>query len=59
MFGMRHFGSHCEDRHAAGRHGRWGRHHRHGMGGGRHGMGGGDMMRAMPVHKDLIGARSR
>jgi len=46
MFGMRHFGSHCEDRHAAGRHGRWGRHHRHGMGGGRHGMGGGDMMRA-------------
>jgi len=43
---MRHFGSHCEDRHAAGRHGRWGRHHRHGMGGGRHGMGGGDMMRA-------------
>src|ERR1043166_4820058 len=44
MFGMRHFGSHCEDRHAAGRHGR---HHRHGgMGGGRHGMGGGDMMRA-------------
>ena len=46
MFGMRHFGSRCEDRHAAGRHGRWGRHHRHGMGGGRHGMGGGDMMRA-------------
>ena len=46
MFGMRHFGSHCEDRHAAGRHGRFGRHHRHGMGGGRHGMGGGDMMRA-------------
>ena len=48
MFGMRHFGSHCEDRHAAGRHGRWGRHHRHG--GGRHGrggdFGGGDMMRA-------------
>ena len=46
MFGMKHFRSHCEDRHAAGRHGRWGRHHRHGMGGGRHGMGGGDMMRA-------------
>src|SRR5262245_44460724 len=46
MFGMRHFGPHCEDRHAAGRHGRFGRHHRHGMGGGRHGMGGGDMMRA-------------
>src|SRR5437762_2434795 len=47
MFGMRHFGSHCEDRHAAGRHGRWGRHHRHG---GRHGrdggFDGGDMMRA-------------
>ena len=48
MFGMRNFGSHCEDRHAAGRHGRWGRHHRHGMGGGRHGMrgDGGDMVRA-------------
>jgi DNA-binding PadR family transcriptional regulator len=50
MFGMRHFGPHCADRHAAGRHGRWGRHHRHGMGGGRHGrggdLGGGDMMRA-------------
>jgi DNA-binding PadR family transcriptional regulator len=47
MFGMRHFGSHCEDRHAAGRQGRWGRHHRHG---GRHGrdgdFDGGDMMRA-------------
>src|SRR3954447_24470509 len=47
MFGMRHFGSHHEDRCAAGRHGR-GRHHRHG--GERHGrgggMGGGDMMRA-------------
>jgi DNA-binding PadR family transcriptional regulator len=47
MFGMRHFGSHHEDRHAAGRHGRWGRHHRHG---GRHGrdgdFDGGDMMRA-------------
>jgi len=49
MFGMRHFGSHCEDRHGAGRHGGW-RHHRHGFGGGRHGRGGdaggGDMMRA-------------
>ena len=48
MFGMRHFGKHCDERHAAGRHGRWG-HHRHG-GGGRHGrggdFGGGDMMRA-------------
>ena len=49
MFGMRHFGSHCDDRHAAGRHGRWGRH-RHGTaadataGGGD--FGGGDMMRA-------------
>src|ERR1700759_1347552 len=46
MFGMRHFGSRCEDRHAAGRPGRWGRHHRHG--GGRHrrpDFGGGDMMR--------------
>jgi DNA-binding PadR family transcriptional regulator len=46
---MRHFGSHCEDRHSAGRHGGW-RHHRHGFGGGRHGRGGdaggGDMMRA-------------
>ena len=43
MFGMRHFRSHGEDRHAAGRHGRWGRH----GGGGRHGrggdFGGGDM----------------
>ncbi len=47
MFGMRHFGSHGEDRHAVGRHGRFGRHHRH-HGGGRHGMrgDGGDMMRA-------------
>jgi DNA-binding PadR family transcriptional regulator len=46
MFGTRHFRSHCEDRHAAGRHGRWGRHHRHG--GGRSGTrgDGGDMMRA-------------
>ena len=48
MFGMRHFGSHHEDRHAAGRYGHGGRH-RHG--GGRHGRGGdfgggGDMMRA-------------
>ena len=45
MHGMRHFG-HCEERWAAGRHGR-GRH-RHGFGwGGRHGMGGDDnMMRA-------------
>ena len=45
MFGMRHSGSHCDDRHAAGR---WGRHHR--RHGGRHGRGsdfdGGDMMRA-------------
>src|SRR6201986_1207621 len=45
---MRHSGSHCDDRHAAGRHGRWGRHHR--RHGGRHGRGsdfdGGDMMRA-------------
>ena len=45
MFGMRH--SHCEDRWAAGRHGR---RHRHGFGGSRHGhrgdFGGGDMMRA-------------
>ena len=46
MFGMRHFGTHREDHHGAGRHGRGGHHHRHGMGGGRHGMGGGDMMRA-------------
>ena len=47
MFGMRHFGSHREDRHAAGRHGRWRPSPRHG--GGRHGRrgdGGGDMMRA-------------
>ena len=46
MFGMRHFRSHSEDRCAIGRHGRFGRHHRHG--GGRHGMrgDGGDMMRA-------------
>src|SRR6478735_2052479 len=47
MFGMRHFGSRGEDHHGAGRHGRFGRHHRH-HGGGRHGMrgDGGDMMRA-------------
>jgi hypothetical protein len=45
MFGMRHFGHHREERHAAGRHSRWGGHHRHGMG-GRHGKGGDDMMRA-------------
>ena len=49
MFGMRHFGSRCEDRHGAGRHGGW-RHHRHGFGGGRHGRrgdsDGDDMMRA-------------
>ena len=48
MFGMRNFGSHCEERFGAGRHGRW--RHRHGFGGGRHGMGGNfggdDMMRA-------------
>ena len=49
MFGMRHFGSHGEDRWAVARHGR-GRH-RHGFGGGRHGMGGDfgggdDMIRA-------------
>ena len=47
MYGMRTFGSRCDERWAAGRHGRWGRHHRHG--GGRHGrgdFGGGDMMRA-------------
>jgi DNA-binding PadR family transcriptional regulator len=43
---MRHFGSHCDDRHAAGRHGRWGRHHRHGGRHGRGDFGGGDMMRA-------------
>ncbi|MEI8152285.1 MAG: PadR family transcriptional regulator [Hyphomicrobiales bacterium] len=50
MFGMRHCGSHFDDRHAIGRQGRGGGHHRHGgHGGGRHGMrggGGGDMMRA-------------
>jgi len=46
MFGMKHFGSHFEDRHAIGRHGRGGGHHRHGHG-GRHmrGGGGGDMVR--------------
>src|SRR4249920_983990 len=46
MYGMRHYG-HCDERQLAGRHGRWGRHHRHG---GRHGrdggFDGGDMMRA-------------
>jgi DNA-binding PadR family transcriptional regulator len=43
MFGMRHFGSDCDGRWAAGR----GRHRRHGFGfGGRHGFGGGDMVRA-------------
>ena len=42
MHGMRHFGSHCEDRWAAGR-GWRGRHGRgHGWG-GRHGMGGDDL----------------
>lgn len=50
MFGMRHCGSHFDDRHTIGRQGRGGGHHRHGgHGGGRHGMrggGGGDMMRA-------------
>lgn len=47
MFGMRHFHSHRDERCAAGRHGRWGRH-RHGFGGGRHGRDrdGDDMMRA-------------
>jgi DNA-binding PadR family transcriptional regulator len=44
MFGMRH-GRCGEDRWAAGRHGRWGRHRR-GFGGGRHDDGGGDMRRA-------------
>ena len=54
MHDMRHSGSHCEGRWAAGRHGRWGRH-RHGFGGGRHGRGGDDMMRAgrMLAHGDL------
>jgi len=43
MFGMRHFGSDCDGRWAAGR----GWRGRHGLGfGGRHGMGGGDMIRA-------------
>ena len=47
MFGMRHFGSHCEDRHAAGRHGRWGRHHRPRRAARpARRFGGGDMMRA-------------
>jgi DNA-binding PadR family transcriptional regulator len=54
MHGMRHSRLQCEDRWAAGRHGRWGRH-RHGSGGGRHGRGGDDMMRAgrMLAHGDL------
>jgi len=43
MHGMRHFG--CDERWAAGRHGRW-RHHRHGGRRGRSDFGGGDMMRA-------------
>jgi DNA-binding PadR family transcriptional regulator len=44
MFGMRHFGSDCDSRWAAGRGGGRGRH---GWGGGgRHGLGGGDMVRA-------------
>src|SRR3989454_10652243 len=43
MFGMKHFGSECDGRWAAGR----GWRRRHGFGfGGRHGMGGGDMIRA-------------
>src|SRR5262245_27026908 len=43
MFGMRHFGSDCDSRWAAGR----GWRGRHGSGwGGRHGFGGGDMVRA-------------
>ena len=54
MFGMRHFGSHCEDRHAAGRHGRWGRHHRHG--GGRHGRGGGFGRRRHDARRPHAGA---
>src|ERR1700749_3387772 len=45
MFGMRTHG-HCEDRWAAGRNGRWGRHHRHGGRHGRGDFGGGDTMRA-------------
>src|ERR1700749_1417628 len=45
MFGMRH-NRNCEDRWAAGRHGRWGRHHRHGGRHGRGDFGGDDMMRA-------------
>jgi DNA-binding PadR family transcriptional regulator len=54
MFGMRHCGSHGDERQAAGRHGRW-RGHRHGFGGGRHGMGGDDMRRVgrMLAHGDL------
>jgi len=50
MFGSRH--SRCDERWAAGRHGRW--RHRHGQR-GRDGMGGDDMMRAgrMFAHGDL------
>jgi hypothetical protein len=47
MHGMRHCGSHDDERWAGGRHGRW--RHRHGWGGGRHGRGdplGGDDLRA-------------
>src|SRR5882672_12442689 len=53
MYGMRQFDSRCEERSAAGRHGRW--RHRHGHGGGRHGKDGDDMMRAgrMLVQGDL------
>ena len=52
MRGMRHSGSRCggdyEDQCSPGRHGRWGRHRRHGSRGdfGRGDMGSGDMMRA-------------
>src|SRR4051794_27479027 len=55
MFGMRNFGSHGDERWAAGRHGH-GRHRHHGFGGRRGGdFGGGDMMRAgrMLAHGDL------
>ena len=54
MFGMRHCGSHGDQRWAVGRSGRW--RHRHGGGsGGRHGMGGGGMRRVgrMLAHGDL------
>jgi DNA-binding PadR family transcriptional regulator len=46
MHGIRHFGSSCGERWAAGRHGRWGRHRGHGGRHGRGDFGGGDMMRA-------------